>query len=100
MKIYEDFDVYEHEYSYDEMKVMHILAKMPNIYGLDYEDLMCIANAVYRIWMIQFIDDEAFQQYPWLDFENIEEYGYIQKYAERILPKLINLYKLEVEIND
>lgn len=100
MKIFEEFDVYGHEYSYDEMKVMNILAKMPNIYGLDYEDLMCIANATFNIWAGNIEDDEIFQQYSWFDFEDIEEYGYIQKYAERILPKLINLYKLEVEIND
>jgi hypothetical protein len=100
MKIFEGFNVYDHEYSYEEMKVMHILAKMPNIYGLDYEDLMCIANTTFNIWAGNIEYDEIFQQYPWLDFEDIEEYGYIQKYAERILPKLINLYKLEVEIND
>lgn len=100
MKIFKDFDVYENKYTYDEMKVMHVLTKMQNVYGLDYEDLMSITNAVFNIWANDDEEDERFQQYPWLAFEDLEEFGYIQKYAERVLPRLIELYKQEVVNND
>ena len=98
MKIFEDFNVYDYEYSYDEMKVMQILSTMEEIADFDYEDLMHLAHAVYRIWQIKSIDNEYFDQYPWLEFKDVEEYGYIHKYAERILPELIKLYQKEPTI--
>ena len=62
---------------------------------LDYEDVMRIIEAVYAHW-IDGIDNEKsktkYQQYPWLEFEDDEEAGYIQKYAERVLPEFIKLY--------
>ena len=42
------------------------------------------------------IDDEElktkYRQYPWLEFQDCEEAGYIQKYAERVAPEFIKLY--------
>ena len=97
MKIFSDFDVYSRKYTYDEMKVMCVITCVchdgPCI--LDYEDVMRIVEAVYAHW-IDGIDDEElktkYQQYPWLEFQNSEEAGYIQKYAERVVPEFIKLY--------
>lgn len=96
MRLFSDFDVYERKYTYDEMKVMNLI----NIYDedsylsdYDYEDLCRIVEAVYAHWAN---DDERYQEkldkYPWLEIDGDEEYGYIQAYAHRVLPKLILLY--------
>ena len=100
MKIFSDFDVYNRKYTYDEMKVMCVMTCICQdgpwyLEYLDYEDVMRIIEAVYAHW-INGIDDEElktkYQQYPWLEFEDDEEAGYIQKYAERVLPEFIKLY--------
>ena len=50
MRVFSDFDVYDYNYTYDEMKVMCIIGD----YGgelakdLDYEDCVKIANAEKR----------------------------------------------------
>ena len=97
MKIFSKFDVYEHKYTYDEMKVMFVLSQI-NDSMLDYEDLMCIAEAVYAHWIDgrDASEDEKYEKYPWLEFETSEEDGYIQAYAERVLPYFIELYKEEI----
>lgn len=94
MKMFKEFDVYG-EYSYCEMKVMYVLAQMEETRDLDYEDLMRIAAEVFICWA----DSERREEYPWLAFEAIEEDGYIQVYASRVLPEIIKLYK-EVVKND
>lgn len=98
MKIFSDFDVYSRKYTYDEMKVMCVITCICvscDYYTLDYEDVMRIVEAVYAHW-IDGVDDcelnTKYQQYPWLEFQNSEEAGYIQKYAERVLPEFIKLY--------
>lgn len=96
--IFSKFDVYGREYTYDEMKVMCLLSQYPDVNDLDYEDLMRICEAVYAHW-IDGSDDsenEKYAKYPWLEFENEEEDGYIQAYAERVLPEFIELYMAEV----
>ena len=51
MQIFDnEFDVYGREYTYDEMKVMHMLGVVYDTKGFDYEDLMRIAEAVYYHW--------------------------------------------------
>lgn len=103
MKIFSDFDVYSRKYTYNEMKVMGVITSIcltayiqqDILYDLDYEDVMRIVEAVYAHW-VDGIDDEElktkYQQYPWLDFQDSEEAGYIQKYADRVLPEFIKLY--------
>lgn len=114
MRIFSDFDVYEHKYTYDEMKVMHLIDKYDRKYQydkmitmyltgnkdinseifLDYEDLCRIAEAVYAHWAN---DDERYEEkignYPWIKVQGFEEEGYIQAYAHRVLPEFIRLYK-------
>lgn len=94
MKIFSEFDVYNKEYTYDEMKVMRVLAQYPDITGLDYEDLMCICEAVYTHWAdgINKSENEKYARYPWLELQSNEEEGYIQAYANRVLPEFIKLY--------
>ena len=102
MKIFSNFDVYSRKYTYDEMKAMCIITIIcrDSDYNLDYEDVMCIVEAVYAHW-IDGIDDAElktkYQQYPWLEFKDNEEAGYIQKYAERVLPEFIKLYLEEIK---
>ena len=99
MKLFSDFDVYSRKYTYDEMKVMCIITCIccarPRHCELDYEDAMRITEAVYAHW-INGIDNEnlktKYPQYSWLEFQDAEEAGYIQKYAERVLPEFIKLY--------
>ena len=103
MRVFSEFDVYEHKYSYEEMKVMSVLSRMylNEAADLDYEDLMRIIEAVYGHWIDgrDASEDEKYAKYPWLEFESEEEDGYIQVYARRVLPKFIKLYK-EVVNND
>lgn len=103
MKVFSGFDVYEYKYTYEEMKVMSVLPRMnlDEAAGLDYEDLMCIIEAIYRHWIDgrDTSEDEKYAKYPWLEFETSEEDGYIQAYAQRVLPNFIQLYK-EVVNND
>ena len=95
MKIFSDFDVYEHNYAYNEMKVMLVLGCTPEANDLDYEDCVRIASAVYWHWVDGRTadEDEKYAKYPWLEFETREECGYIQAYAQRVLPEFIKLYK-------
>lgn len=97
MKIFSNFDVYSRKYTYDEMKVMCIITCIcvSCDYTLDYEDVMRIVEAVYAHWIDGVDNDELntkYKQYPWLEFKDSEEAGYIQKYAERVLPEFIKLY--------
>ena len=101
IKIFGGFDVYEHKYSYDEMKVISVLSTIDDARQLDYEDWMYIAEAVYAHWMDgrDESEDIKYAKYPWLEFQNDQEDGYIQLYAERVLPNFIKLYK-ETANND
>jgi hypothetical protein len=97
MKIFSDFDVYEHKYTYDEAKVMCVIGECCWAYDdFDYEDLCRIAEAIYAHWAN---DDERseekVEEYPWLEFQSFEEEGYIQKYASRVVTEFIKLYKEE-----
>lgn len=95
--IFSQLNVYDRKYTYDEMKVMCVLAKYPNIENLDYEDLMRICEAVYAHWIDgrDTSENEKYDKYPWLEFESKEEDGYIQTYAQRVIPHLIELYMAE-----
>ena len=101
IKIFSDFDVYEHQYNYDEMKVITVLSTIDVNKELDYEDYMRIAEAVYAHWVDgrDASEDAKYKKYPWLEFQSSNEDNYIQLYAERVLPKFIELYK-EVVDND
>ena len=94
MRIFSDFDVYERKYTYDEMKVMCMLADSNDAKRLDYEDLCYIAEAIYAHWAN---DDERsnekLEKYPWLEIDDFQEEGYIQAYADRVLPEFIKLYE-------
>ena len=79
MRLFVDFDVYERKYTYDEMKVMCMLADSNDAKRLDYEDLCCIAEAVYAHWANDDErSDEKLKKYPWLEINNFQEDGYIQ----------------------
>lgn len=97
MKIFSSFDVYERKYTYDEMKVMNLIAQeyQEETNDLDYEDVCRIVEAVYAHWVN---DDERCQEkvdeYPWIEVNGSVEYGYIQAYAKRVLPEFIFLYKI------
>ena len=94
--LFGDFNVYEKQYTYEEMKVMCVLSGMPAIKNLDYEDLMHIVAAVHCFWANQEqIEEEVFEEYPWLETESVEEEGYIQAYASRVLPYFIKEYAKE-----
>ena len=97
MKIFinKNMNIYDRTFTYSEMKVMNVLTRQQGIDCLDYEDLMIICDAVYSHWIDgrDASEDEKYEMYPWLEIETNEEDGYIQEYAERILPKLIKLYK-------
>ena len=78
------------------MKVMCLIGCMTqDVIDLSYEDVMRIAEAVYAHWVDgqDECEDEKYATYPWLYFKSEEEYGYIQAYAERVLPEFIKLYK-------
>ena len=95
--IFSNFDVYSRQYTYDEMKVMCLIDVYYTTYNLDYEDLCRIVEAVYSHWVDgrDASEDEKYEKYPWLEFQNKEEEGYIQAYAQRVLPEFIKLYKVE-----
>lgn len=95
MRLFSDFDVYDYHYTYDEMKVMCVIGLTPEASDLNYEDCVRIASAVYWHWVDgrDASEDEKYAKYPWLEFETTEEDGYIQAYAQRALPKFIQLYK-------
>lgn len=100
MRIFIDFDVYERKYTYDEMKVMSVLCSddyKSDTDGLDYEDLMIIANAVYNHWLNfeQIFTTGIYYTYPWMMIMGFEEKGYIQKYADRVMLDFIKLYNKE-----
>lgn len=102
MKIFSDFDVYMHKYTYDEMKVMFVLSGIDESSDsiLDYEDLMRIVYALYENWLEGVdapLDDIKYKKFPWLEILTNEEEGYIQAYAERVLPNLIQLYLEELK---
>jgi hypothetical protein len=100
MKIFHDFDVYDYKYTYDHLKVMCEIGSFCNEYQIsfDYEDLCRIAEAIYAHWIDGRTadEDEKYAMYPWLEFETIEEDGYIQAYTARVLPEFIKLYCEEV----
>lgn len=96
MRVFSDFDVYERRYTYDEMKVMSLIDGYVGDAFLDYEDLCRIAEAVYAHWANG--DErwtEKVMKYPWLEIGDFEEDGYIQVYAQRVLPEFIKLYEEE-----
>lgn len=98
MKIFSDFDVYERKYTYDEMKVMSLIDGYCRDSFLDYEDLCRIVEAVYAHWAN---DDERsaekLKQYPWLELDDFQEEGYIQAYADRVIPEFVKLYIKEIK---
>lgn len=96
MKIFSQFDVYDHKYTYDEMKVMCLLGAS-DTFDLDYEDVCRIADAVYWHWVDgrDASENEKYEKYPWLEIMDDDEYGYIQAYAQRALSEFIKLYKEE-----
>lgn len=93
MRIFSDFDVYERKYTYDEMKVMSLINDYAQDSFLDYEDLCRIAEAVYAHWAnADEREQEKIDKYPWIEIDSVEEEGYIQAYANRVLLKFIQLY--------
>lgn len=90
----ETMDVYDYQYNYEEMKVMSVIQEINPQLDLDYEDMCRIASAIYWHWVDgrDSSEDEKYAEYPWLEFQSREENGYIQKYAERVVPFFIELY--------
>ena len=82
----------DYKYDYNEMKVMAVIQEFNP--QLDYEDMCRIASAIYWHWVDgrDNSEDEKYAAYPWLEFQNREEDGYIQKYAQRVIPYFIELY--------
>lgn len=91
-------DVYDYNYNYDHMKVMGVLAILTDGQGLDWEDLANIAIAIYDHWVDgrDASEDDKYALYPWLEFENSEEDGYIQKYTQRVGLLFLEEYKKEI----
>lgn len=91
-----DIDVYNRNYNYDEMKAISIITQCKEAEDLGYEDMCKIAEAIYAHWIDgrDESEDKKYAMYPWLEFQNQEEDGCIQKYAERIAPMFIKLYKI------
>lgn len=103
MKIFSDIDVYEHKYTYDEMKVMSVLAReySDTIIDdrIDYEDLCRIAEAIYAHWAnADERDQEKVSIFPWIEVNGFEEEGYVQVYAIRVWDMFVQLY-LEEYLN-
>lgn len=88
-----DIDVYTYNYTYEQMKIACLIGSMSDTYDLDYEDIMYIVDAIDTMWNWNECKKENTNKYPWLKLESREEKGYIQAYAQRILPRLIKLYK-------
>lgn len=88
----ETMDVYDYHYSYEEMKVMAVIQE--SNCQLNYEDMCRIASAIYWHWADgrDSSEDEKYKEYPWLEIQGRDEYGYIQEYAERVVPYFIELY--------
>lgn len=95
MRMFSKFNVYESNFTYDEMKVMALIVREQGADCLDYEDLVIICKAVYDHWIDgrDVSEDEKYKKYPWLEFETDMEDGYIQEYASRVLKNFIKLYK-------
>ena len=51
MRLFNDFDVYDYHYTYEEMKVMCVIGMIEEANDLDYEDCVRIASAVYWHWV-------------------------------------------------
>lgn len=94
-ELFKDFDVYGKKYTYDEMKTMVVLQSYKSMTtGLLYEDLVKIANAIYRFWLRDEEGvDEVCCENEWLNCFNSEEEGYIQSYADRVAPDFIVFYR-------
>ena len=80
-----------------EREGVYIMDEYTREFSLDCEDLMVICRAVYDHWIDgrDESEDEKYKKYPWLEFETDMEDGYIQEYANRVLPNFIKLYKEE-----
>lgn len=88
--------VYKHQYSYDCMKVMGTLQGMlcdKKITGIPGElfcwEIMCqICLTVEMYWNEEILTKD--NQYYWfMKPINKEEEGYVQAYAERVLPLIV-----------
>lgn len=93
-------DIYGKKFAYDEMIAMGILVSYAeqNDIPFDFEDFAVIAEAIYAHWIEGRSDceDEKYTKYPWLEFKSLEEDHYMSKYAYRVAPEFIELYKQEV----
>lgn len=93
----ENMDVYNYPYNYDMMKIMSTLTQEfpSSLESLDYEDMMIITEAIYAHWVDGRSDDEneKYATYPWLEFKNNQEDGYVQVYTRRIGEYMIEEYK-------
>ena len=94
IKMFNEFDVYSHLCNYEEAKVVGVIAQSDEAAELDYEDIILIAEAIYRHWLntesssyINFL-----KTYSWLRPVSETERGYIQEYAERTLPYFLEIY--------
>ena len=88
-KFDKNFNVYEEKYDYDFVKAFSIISAKES--ELDYEDLFIITQACYEMWQTQI--SGYFKQFPWMEYENDKERGYIQSYAERTAQDWIELFK-------
>ena len=83
MSVFIDFDVYDSNYTYNEMKVMSVMSERyaAEIDDLDYEDLMRIVSSVYNRWVVgrNANDDKRYDKYPWSIIKGEYEDGYIQR---------------------
>jgi hypothetical protein len=96
MRIFSDFDVYSRNYTYDEMKIMSVLTQ--ELDGtfvedeFDYEDLCCVAEAIYAHWANT---DERYQEtvsvLSYLQVKG-EEQGYVQAYVQRVWDSFVQFY--------
>lgn len=97
-------DIYGNKFSYDEMiamgNVTHFSYKQDQV--LDFEDLVIIAETIYAHWVDgrDSTEDEKYEMYPWLEFENAEEEHYMSTYSYRVSPKFIELFIKEYYKND
>ena len=102
-ELLQKFDIYNAEYTYEEMK---IISTLPETKELFYEDMCWLAHIIYQLWNAAYnykyrdTDDEnitdCFTELIYADgFYQIQssgEEGYSQVYAKRVAPKLIEKY--------
>ena len=86
---FEEVDVYNHNYDYDEIKIAVVIAETFRIWNIicDYEHIALLTIMIKEKW-------KEWQPHGWL---TEEEFAYVQKFAEHYLETYKNKIMEELE---